>query len=137
MKQLEVSCDSRRLDLDRVHAWLTVAYWSKGRAKETVESAAKASLNFGAYIDGEQVGYARVVTDFVTFGWLCDMVVDEKHKGKGIGKALMAEVIAHPQLRDLKRMTLKTKDAHEFYEQFGFKREQGTTDSMIRKGSTI
>ena len=82
----EVSTHPAKLDLDRVHAWLTVGYWSKGRARETVEKAAKVSLNFGAYVNGELVGYARVVTDYVTFGWLCDMVVDETHRGKGIGK---------------------------------------------------
>ena len=83
---IEISTDPTRLDFDRVHAWLTVAYWSEGRTMETVEKAAKDSLNFGAYYDGEQVGYARVVTDFATFAWVCDVVVDvAQHDGVDAG----------------------------------------------------
>lgn len=137
MAEVDVSTDPSKLDLDRVYTWLTVVYWSEGRTRETVEKAAKNSLNFGAYIGGEQVGYARVVTDFATFAWVCDVVVDEVHRGKGIGKALMTEIVGHPQLKDIKRMVLKTKDAYSFYEQFGFEREPGSEDSMVREGTTV
>ena len=137
MTVIIVSTEPSKLNLARVHAWLTVAYWSEGRTRETVEKAARDSLNFGAYIDGEMVGYARVVTDFVTFGWVCDVVVDEAHRGKGVGKALMTAVTEHEGLKDLKRLLLKTRDAHSLYRKFGFEEDPENPDWMIKRGTTV
>ena len=82
----ELDSDLVRMDLDRVHQWLTTdAYWALGRTRETVETAARHSLNFGVFMsDGTQVAYARVVTDYATFAWLCDVYVDRAHRGRGL-----------------------------------------------------
>ena len=84
------------MDLERVHHWLcTDAYWALGRTRETVETAARHSLNFGVFTpDGTQVAYARVATDHATFGWLCDVYVDRDHRGAGLGTRLTEAVVA-------------------------------------------
>jgi GNAT superfamily N-acetyltransferase len=116
-----VSTDVSRLDIDTVHRWLsTDAYWAIGRARDVVERAVAGSLNFGAYVDDRQVGYARVVTDRATFAWLCDVYVDPDARGSGVGTALVGAVDA--ALTDLKveRTVLATGDAHGLYAKFGF-----------------
>ncbi|WP_018297460.1 GNAT family N-acetyltransferase [Corynebacterium lubricantis] len=117
-----VDTDRDRLDLKKVHHWLsTDAYWAKNRPFETVSEAADSSLNFGVYSStGEQVGYARVVTDGVTFGWLCDVYIAPVHRGKGLGKALSQAVVDTLEPMDLKRIMLLTDDAHELYSSVGF-----------------
>jgi GNAT superfamily N-acetyltransferase len=118
----EISTDPGRLDLDAVHAFLTTSYWSPGVPRDTVERAARGSLPFGLYApDGAQVGYARVVSDGASFAWIADVYVLEAHRGHRLGVWLMETVLAHPQLRDLRRITLATKDAHGLYERFGFR----------------
>ena len=77
------------------------------------------SLCFGAYVDGQQVGFARVVTDYTTFAWVADVFVLESHRGQSVGKALVQAMIGHPDLRQL-RILLATRDAHGLYAQFGF-----------------
>jgi GNAT superfamily N-acetyltransferase len=116
-----VSTDATRLDIDTVHRWLSSdAYWAIGRPRDVVERAVAGSLNFGAYADDRQVGYARVVTDHATFAWLCDVYVDPDARGSGVGTALMAAVDV--ALTDLKvrRAVLATADAHGLYAKFGF-----------------
>jgi N-acetylglutamate synthase-like GNAT family acetyltransferase len=84
-------------------------------------ASVQASLNFGAYAPtGEMVGAARVVTDYATFGWLCDVFVLDQHRDRGLGKALVAAVVEHPQLADLQRIILATSDAHDLYSPYGF-----------------
>lgn len=119
----EISTDPHRIDAERVHRWLsTDAYWAIGRAREKQDRAIEGSLNFGAYeaVSGEQVAYARVVTDRVTFAWLCDVYVDPSVRGKGIGTALVGAVREHLRPCGLKRMLLATHDAHGVYEKLGF-----------------
>ena len=110
------------MDLDRIHEWLsTDAYWALGRSRERVETAARHSLNFGAFAgDGSQVGYARVVTDHATFGWLCDVYVDRDHRGRGVGQRLLAVVTQTLRPMGLQRVLLATADAHEVYGRIGF-----------------
>lgn len=117
-----ISTDPDRLDLDVIHRWLSEeSYWATGRTRNTVERSLANSLNFGVYTaDGETVGFARVVTDFATFGWLCDVFVLDEHRGRGLGTALMKAVAEHPQLTDLQRIILATGDAHELYARYGF-----------------
>jgi GNAT superfamily N-acetyltransferase len=118
----EISADPDRLDLGLIHRFLsTDAYWSVGIPREVVERAVANSLNFGAYQGGEQVGYARVVTDRATFAWLCDVFVVPEHRGTGVSKALMDAVVAHPDLAGLRNFLLATRDAHGLYERYGFK----------------
>ncbi|MDX5566957.1 GNAT family N-acetyltransferase [Streptomyces sp. ID05-04B] len=119
----EISTDPARVDAGRVHRWLsTDAYWAIGREREKQDRAIDASLNFGVYdtASGEQVAYARVVTDLATFAWLCDVYVDRAARGKGIGTALVAAVRDHLRPHDLRRILLATHDAHGVYRQVGF-----------------
>ncbi|KRD14957.1 MULTISPECIES: GNAT family N-acetyltransferase [unclassified Streptomyces] len=119
----EISTDPARVDAERVHRWLsTDAYWAVGREREKQDRAITGSLNFGVYdtTSGEQVAYARVVTDLATFAWLCDVYVDRAARGRGIGTALVAAVRDHLRPLGLRRVLLATQDAHEVYRQVGF-----------------
>ena len=117
---LEISTDKQRLDIDSIHRFLSEsAYWAIGRPREVVQRAFDNSLCFGAYHDGRLVGFARVVTDYATFGWLADVFVVEAYRGQGVGKALVQAVHEHPDLRPL-RLLLATRDAHGLYAQYGF-----------------
>jgi GNAT superfamily N-acetyltransferase len=118
----EIDSDLARMDLDRVHQWLsTDAFWALGRTRETVETAARNSLNFGAFTrDGTQVAYARVATDHATFAWLCDVYVDRDHRGQGLGTRLSEAVVARLRPLGLKRVLLSTLDAHDVYARVGF-----------------
>jgi GNAT superfamily N-acetyltransferase len=119
----EISTDPARLDIDAMHAYLTRSYWSPGIPRDIVERAARHSLCFGLYENtgGRQVGLARVVTDFATFAYLCDVYVLEEHRGKGLSKWLMREVMAHAALTGARRAMLGTRDAHALYARFGFR----------------
>ena len=117
----EISTDPARLDFEAIHAYLTHSYWSPGIPLATVEKAARNSLCFGVYEKtGAQVGFARVVTDHATFAYLCDVYVLEDHRGHGLGKRMMREVMSHPALIGARRIMLATRDAHGLYRQSGF-----------------
>jgi GNAT superfamily N-acetyltransferase len=119
----EISTSPERLDVARVHRFLsTEAYWSPGVAREVVERSIARSLPFGVYVagSGEQVGFGRVVTDYATFAWLADVYIEPEHRGRGLGKRLVAEVLEHPELQGIRRWMLGTADAHELYRRFGF-----------------
>ncbi|UPZ32353.1 GNAT family N-acetyltransferase [Streptomyces sp. LRE541] len=120
----EISTDPARVDVGRVHRWLaTDAYWAMDRPRERHERAMAGSLNFGVYetVSGDQVAYARVVTDGATFAWLCDVYVDRAARGKGLGTALVTAVRDHLRPMGLRRVALATHDAHGVYEKLGFK----------------
>lgn len=118
---IEVSTDDDRLDVDRIHDWLsTDAYWAIGRTRDVVERSLAGSLNFGAYDGDQQVAFARVITDGATFAWLCDVYVAPDRRGSGVGTRLLEEVTAHLAGLRLKRIVLATADAHGVYERFGF-----------------
>jgi GNAT superfamily N-acetyltransferase len=129
---IEVTTDTARVKLDKLAHWLNVAYWSEGRPLETIKRSVEQSLNFSAYVEGDFVGYARVVTDHATFAWLCDVVVEEDYRGRGVGKALIEAVVAHPDLNGIKRMLLATLDAHGLYEQYGFVQLPNPERWMVR-----
>ena len=119
----EVSTDKKRLDIEVVVGFLARAYWSKTRTREQVIRSIEHSLCWGVYHkpSGQMVAFARVVSDCSTFAWLCDVFVDESHRGHGLGKLLVASVLAHPDLQGLRRYLLATADAHGLYRQFGFR----------------
>ena len=115
-----ISTDKQRLDVEMVHDYLcNESYWANGRSLPTVQKSIENSLCFGLYHHQQQVGFARVVTDYATFGWLCDVFILEAHRGQGLSKQLVQSVIQHPELVDMNRMILATGDAHELYRRYG------------------
>lgn len=121
------------VDLRLAHRWIAGdTYWSPGIPWERFEKACHGSLCFGARTGGQQVGFARVVTDRATFAWLCDVYVAPAARGSGAGKALVAGVIAHPDLLNLRNFVLATGDAHGLYERFGFERLGEPGDRFMR-----
>ncbi len=115
-----ISTDPARFDLDAIHAYLTRSYWSPGIPRDTVARAVQNSLCAGLYLDHQQIGFARVVTDAATYAYLCDVYILEDHRARGLGKWLMQFILAHPSLQNLRRFTLATRDAHDLYAAFGF-----------------
>ena len=117
----ELSTDRARLDVDRVEAMLRASYWAAERPREVIEKSIAGSLCMGAYqrSDGLQVGFARLVTDYATFGWLCDVFVDPVARGQRLGVAMVEALVMMPEVRGL-NLVLQTADAHSLYERFGF-----------------
>ena len=116
-----VTNDDARADVDAIWRFLRDAYWSEGVTRETVARSLEGSLNFHLLLDGTQIGLARVITDGATFAYLADVYVDPAHRGRGLGKRLVEEAIAHPSLAGLRRWLLLTADAHGLYARFGFR----------------
>jgi len=125
---LVFSADPARIDRDRVHRWLSEeSYWARGRSREKQEAAIDGSRNYGVYeAAGQtgggdvQLGYARIVTDEATFAWLCDVFVDASARGRGVGKMLIAGIVADLEPLGLTRLALATADAHGLYARYGF-----------------
>jgi len=116
-----ISTDRSRLDIELVHNFLSkTAYWAVGRTRDVVQRSIENSLSFGVYKEDDQVGFARVVTDYATFAWIADVFVLPEHRGHGLSKWLMEVMLSHPQLQGFRRWVLATKDAHTLYERFGF-----------------
>ena len=116
-----VSTDPSRLDVSVIHAFLAESYWAEGIPREVVERSIEHSICFGLYEGDKQIGFARAITDRTTFAYLADVFVLESHRGRGLSKWLMAFVMAHPDLQNLRRFFLATRDAHSLYEKFGFR----------------
>jgi GNAT superfamily N-acetyltransferase len=131
--ELRISTDPADVDI----SWLVPAlsersYWARGRGRSVVERSIAGSLVFSALLDGRQVGFARVVTDEATFAWICDVFVDESARGRGVGRRLMAAVLADPRLQGLRRTLLATRDAHGLYAGFGFEQLAEPDTWMVR-----
>jgi GNAT superfamily N-acetyltransferase len=116
-----ISTDRSRLNLELIHNFLSQeTYWATGRSLEVVQRSIENSLCFGIYRNAEQVGFARVVTDYATFAWIADVFVLPEHRGRGLSKWLLEVMLAHPRLQGFRRWVLSTRDAHGVYEPFGF-----------------
>lgn len=115
-----ISTDRARLDLDVVHGFLTESYWAKGIPRELVARSIENSLCFGVYSADQQIGFARVISDYATYAHIGDLFVLESHRGRGLGKWLMECIMQHPRLQGLRRWSLVTNDAHGLYAQSGF-----------------
>ena len=117
-----ISDDPARFDADAMHDFLEVeGYWATGRTREQTAEGAANSVVLGVYgPDGTMVGGARIVTDRATFGWLTDVYVLAEHRGLGLGRAVVAAACEHPAVAGVKRLLLRTADAHELYRPFGF-----------------
>jgi GNAT superfamily N-acetyltransferase len=116
-----LSMDPADLQVAAIHAYLTRSYWSPGIPLATVEKAIGNSVCIGAFApDGAQVGFARLVTDHATFGYLADVYVLEEHRGKGLSRAMVEALLALPEVQGSRRIMLATRDAHGLYEKLGF-----------------
>ncbi len=115
-----LSTDAKKLQLDAILLLLSKAWWAQSRTKEMIERSLQHSLCFGLYDNDKQIGLARVITDYATFAYLSDVFIEEKYQGQGLGKWLMSIVMTHPDLQGLRRWALSTRDAQEFYHQFGW-----------------
>jgi GNAT superfamily N-acetyltransferase len=120
-ENLSISTDPARLDLDTITDMLSRSYWAAGRTREVVARSVEHSLVFGIYDGEKQIGLARIVSDYTTFAWLCDVFIHEDYRGRGIGKWLMETILSYPELQGLRRFMLATRDAHGLYLQYGFK----------------
>ena len=111
--------ETSRLDLEAICALLHSTYWASTRSREVIEKTLRHSLSFGLFHKERQVGFARVVSDRATVGYLCDVVIAAEHRGLGLGKWVLQTILEHPELKTC-RIDLFTRDAQEFYRQFGF-----------------
>ena len=119
-ENLLISTDPARLDLDAMTEMLSRAYWAQGRTRAMIARYVEHSLVFGVYDGEKQIGLARIVSDYTTFAWLCDVFIHEDYRGRGLGKWLMETILSHPELQGLRRFLLATRDAHGLYAQSGF-----------------
>ena len=116
----EISLDPQRIDIDAVHAFLRDSYWAQGIPRDIVARAIANSLCVGAFVDGAQIGFARLVTDRATFGYLADVYVLSAYRGRGIASRMLSALMAHPEVQGLRRLMLVTRDAQTLYAGFGF-----------------
>jgi GNAT superfamily N-acetyltransferase len=123
-----------RVDLDAVHRYLSEeSYWAKGITREVMERSIEHSLPFSAFDGDQQVGFARVITDYATFAYIADVFVLPSHRGRGIARLLMTAITDHPKLQDLRRWSLVTRDAQALYAQFGFTPLDAPERHMMRR----
>jgi len=127
-----ISTDPRRLDLDVVHRFLVRSYWAEEIPRDVMERSIASSLPFGLYERSEQVGFARVLTDWAVFAMLMDVFVLDRCRGRGLGKWLVEIATNLPELGGLRRFMLATADAHELYRRFGF-REPDRPDLLMER----
>ena len=118
--EFTISTDRSRLDIEVIHRFLDTSYWAAGRSAETIRRSIEHSIPFGVYKGDQQVGFARVITDYATFAWIADVFILDSFQGKGLGTWLMEVIITHPELQGFRRWVLATKDAHELYRRLGF-----------------
>ena len=116
-----ISTSREKIDVDYVTAFLSRSYWAEEIPKEIVQKSIDGSLSFGVYEGDKQIGFARVITDEATFGYLADVFIDERYRGQGLSKWLMEVIMGHASLQNIRRFMLGTRDAHGLYSQFGFK----------------
>ena len=116
-----VSTSRERLQIDVIHKYLSEeSYWARERTRGQTETAIRNSLPFGVYTGENQIGFARVVTDYATFAYLGDVFVLPEYQGRGLSKFLMEKIVEHPDLQNLRRWILATRDAHGLYEKYDF-----------------
>jgi len=121
LNEFSISTDKHLLNLEYIHDYLSnQSYWAGGIPLEVVKNSIDGSLCFGIYEGEKQIGFARVITDMATFGWLADVFVDEAYRGRGLSKWLVEVILSHPGLAGLRRMMLGTLDAHSLYAKYGF-----------------
>jgi GNAT superfamily N-acetyltransferase len=115
--------DRGRLDIDAIMGLLAGSYWARNRSRSAMQKAIEHSICFGLFREKRQVGFARAVTDHATFAWVCDIIIHPEHQRKGLGTWMVKCLLEHPDLQTTTQV-LRTKDAHSFYERFGFQRAE-------------
>lgn len=118
--KITVSSDKNKLDIVLIHDFLTNSYWASGRTIEQVKKSIENTFCFGIYYNEEQIGFARVLIDKVVFAYLMDVFIIEPYRGKGYSKILLNEILGHPELAEIGKWFLATRDAHNLYKQFQF-----------------
>jgi len=117
----KISSDPKQMDFSVIHGYLSGSYWAKGIPLLTMQTAINNSFCFGVFTEaGQQVAFARMITDYATSAYLADVFVLPEHRGKGLSKWLIQTIVDDPKLQGLRRMLLATNDAHNLYKQFGF-----------------
>lgn len=125
------STDKEKLQLNYIHQYLSIeSYWAKNIPIEIVKTSIEGSLCFGVYENEQQIGFARVITDYATFGYLADVFIDKDYRGKGLSKELMTFIMEQDVIKKLRRFMLATLDAHSLYAQFGFESQEGNKRLM-------
>jgi GNAT superfamily N-acetyltransferase len=125
------STDKSKLNLDYIHHFLSKeSYWAKNIPINIVKTSIEGSLCFGVYENDKQVGFARVITDYATFGYLADVFIDKDYRGRGLSKELMTFIMEQDVVKKLRRFMLATLDAHSLYAQFGFESQEGNKRLM-------
>jgi len=117
---IEISTNKERLDINMVHAFLTETYWAKGRTLKEVEQSIEHCLCYGVYLNDQQIGFARICTDYTVFVYLMDVFILPEYRGKNYSKKLMKAILEEPKLQSCHIWMLKTSDAHGLYKQFDF-----------------
>lgn len=133
MNQINVSTDKNKLDVPFIQNFLKDIYWAAGRTIEEVQTTIDASVCFGIYLDNKQIGFARVITDYVVFGYVMDVFIAEEHRGKGYSSILIENMMNEPILKNIQIWRLATTDAHFLYEKFGFKALEHPEKMMEKK----
>jgi len=121
----KISNNKLLLSFDKICELLSNSYWANRRPKEIIVKSIDNSICYGVYCDDEQIGFGRIVTDYATSYYICDVILDEKYRGKGLGKKLVECMV---EFEDLYKCTgiLATKDAHGLYQQYGFIKDDKT-----------
>ena len=127
-----VSDDITKLDIKMIHDFLTNCYWAKGRTQDVVVESIQNSFALGLYHNEQQIGFARAITDYSTFAYLCDVFVLEEYRRKHLGHFLMECLFNHPKLSAVKWL-LKTTDAKSLYQDFNFKELESPLGWMLRR----
>lgn len=115
-----ISDNKELLNIDVIHELLSKTYWANDRSIEKIKRSLERAICFGVYCKGNQIGFARAVTDGVIFSWICDVIIREEFRGRGLGKWLMECITGHPEIKNTRQL-LATKDAHDLYKKYGFK----------------
>lgn len=116
----QISNDKTKLKVDMIHRYLKhEAYWTTGRTREMTEKTIEHSLCFGIYHNQKQIGFARVVTDYTVFGYLCDLFIIDSYQGQGLGKWMIETILDYLDEEGVRWTMLATRDAHELYEDYG------------------
>lgn len=132
MDTIEIDTNKSRLNLEYITAFLSQSYWAKGRTQKTMQTCIDHSLCFGVYLHHQQIGFARIVTDYGQFAYLMDVFIDEAHRGKGYAKQLIQTIFKYPTLQNINIWRLATNDAHGLYALFGF-RPLAAPENMMEK----